>query len=669
MNINKFSLSTVLFLFFIFKNINAQIFELNSPNHKINIQINIVDQLSMSVFFEEKKIIEKTPISINLSDGRKFGVFPKLKKSKTKKVNNITQITIPNKDKVVNDKYNELILSFSKDYQVIFRAYNEGFAYRFIDFDKKPKKIIGEKMDLSLPEKSTTYFPWENSMYSNNERLYNNTDVSKLKKGDFCSLPVIFETNGVKLLFTETAVLDYPIMYLEKKAKNTFAAKIPKYVLEAIPNDNWQPDRNQIITKEADYIAKISGGKTFPWRLFIISDEDATFIESNLVAQLSGKSKIKDPSWIKPGKVAWDWWNANNITGVDFKSGINQHTYKYYIDFAADNGLEYVILDEGWTKSTTEIYESNPYIDIEELIAYAKSKNVGIILWVLWKPLDEDTDGLLKLYSSWGAKGIKVDFMQRGDQYMVNSYERIASVAAKYKLLVDYHGAFKPSGIERVWPNLLTYEGVMGNEQVNWEVRHFPYSKTPFPIAPEHNLTIPFIRMAAGPMDFTPGAMNNINKPQNMKANFNKPMTLGTRAHQVAMYTVFESPIQMLCDSPSVYKKEQETVDFIKQIPTIWDQTKVLKAAITDYLVVVRKKNEKWYLGAMTDNTKRNFKVKLSFLNPNTRYKIQIFKDGKNADKNAMDYKFETVELDSQATINIPLARGGGFSAIFEEIN
>jgi len=552
---------------------------------------------------------------------------------------------------------------------VIFRAYNEGFAYRFIDFDKKPKKIIGEKMDLSLPEKSTTYFPWENSMYSNNERLYNNTDVSKLKKGDFCSLPVIFETSGVKLLFTETAVLDYPIMYLEKKAKNTFAAKIPKYVLEAIPNYNWQPDRNQIITKEADYIAKISGGKTFPWRLFIISDEDATFVESNLVAQLSGKSKIKDPSWIKPGKVAWDWWNANNITGVDFKSGINQHTYKYYIDFAADNGLEYVILDEGWTKSTTEIYEPNPYIDIEELIAYGKSKNVGIILWVLWKPLDEDTDGLLKLYSSWGAKGIKVDFMQRGDQYMVNSYERIASVAAKYKLLVDYHGAFKPSGIERVWPNLLTYEGVMGNEQVKWEVRHFPYSNTPFPIDPEHNLTIPFIRMAAGPMDFTPGAMNNINKPQNMKANFNKPMTLGTRAHQVAMYTVFESPIQMLCDSPSVYRKEQETVDFIKQIPTIWDQTKVLKAAITDYLVVVRKKNEKWYLGAMTDNTKRNFNVKLSFLNPNTRYKIQIFKDGKNADKNAMDYKFETVELDSQATINIPLARGGGFSAIFEEIN
>ena len=669
MNINKFSLATVLFLFFIFKNINAQIFELNSPNQKINIQINIVDQLSMSVFFKEKKIIEKTPISINLSDGRTFGLFPKLKKSKTKKVNDITQITIPNKDKVVNDKYNELILSFSKDYQVIFRAYNEGFAYRFIDFDKKPKKIIGEKMDLSLPEKSTTYFPWENSMYSNNERLYNNTDVSKLKKGDFCSLPVIFETNGVKLLFTETAVLDYPIMYLEKKAKNTFAAKIPKYVLEAIPNDNWQPDRNQIITKEADYIAKISGGKTFPWRLFIISDEDATFVESNLVAQLSGKSKIKDPSWIKPGKVAWDWWNANNITGVDFKSGINQHTYKYYIDFAADNGLEYVILDEGWTKSTTEIYEPNPYIDIEELIAYGKSKNVGIILWVLWKPLDEDTDGLLKLYSSWGAKGIKVDFMQRGDQYMVNSYERIASVAAKYKLLVDYHGAFKPSGIERVWPNLLTYEGVMGNEQVKWEVRHFPYSNTPFPIDPEHNLTIPFIRMAAGPMDFTPGAMNNINKPQNMKANFNKPMTLGTRAHQVAMYTVFESPIQMLCDSPSVYKKEQETVDFIKQIPTIWDQTKVLKAAITDYLVVVRKKNEKWYLGAMTDNTKRNFNVKLSFLNPNTRYKIQIFKDGKNADKNAMDYKFETVELDSQATINIPLARGGGFSAIFEEIN
>tara|TARA_X000000950_G_scaffold35695_2_gene38165 strand:- start:864 stop:2870 length:2007 start_codon:yes stop_codon:yes gene_type:complete len=667
MNHIKFLIYSLFFALFFLGSANAQTLSLKSPNEKIKIEINTIDQLSMTVFFEEKQIIKNTALGLKLGDGRVFGLSPKLKSSKVADINEITEITIPNKDKVVKNTFSQMTLNFRQNYQVIFRAYDDGIAYRFVDRDTRSKNVISEKMNLSLPEGATTYFAWEQSMYSNNERLYNNTSVSKLKEGDFCSLPVLFESQGIKFLFTETSVFDYPIMYLEKTARNNFSPKIPKFVLEAAPNEAFSPDRNQIITKEADYIAEISGKKAYPWRLFIISDQDATFVESNLVAQLSGKSKIEDPSWIKPGKVAWDWWNANNITGVDFRAGINQETYKYYIDFAAENDIEYVILDEGWTKSTTEIYESNPEIDIKKLIEYGRQKDVGIILWVLWKPLDDDTDGLLKLYSDWGAVGIKVDFMQRGDQYMVNSYERIAKVAAKYKLLVDYHGAFKPAGIERIWPNLVTYEGVMGNEQVKWQVRHFPYSETPFPINPEHNLTIPFIRMAAGPMDYTPGAMTNVNNPRNMKANFIRPMTLGTRAHQVAMYTVFESPIQMLCDAPSVYKKEQETVNFIKQIPTTWDETHVLEAALSDYLVVARKKDEMWFLGAMTDDTKRSFDVKLSFLEPDTPYQVQVYRDGINADKNAIDYSFEIKQLDSNSTINIPMASGGGYSAIFKK--
>ena len=267
----------------------------------------------------------------------------------------------------------------------------------------------------------------------------------------------MFETQNAKVLYTEASLYNYPGMFLEKGENNILSSKFPNFVLKAIPAE-YGSDRTQEVVEEANYIANIDGQKSLPWRVFIISDDDRTFVESNLVTLLSEKSKIKDPSWIKPGKVAWDWWNANNVYGVDFKAGINQKTYMYYIDFASENNIEYILLDEGWTKSTTEIYEANPNIDIVALIKYAKSKNVGVLLWVLWKPLNEDTEGLINLYSSWGASGVKVDFMQRNDQYMVNSYEIIAEIAAKYKFLVDYHGAFKPAGIEKIWPNLLTYE-------------------------------------------------------------------------------------------------------------------------------------------------------------------------------------------------------------------
>jgi alpha-glucosidase len=514
----------------------------------------------------------------------------------------------------------------------------------------------------------------------------------------------MFKINDVKVLFSESSLYNYPGMFLEKKSENMLSTKFPKYVLETKPaifdptiGDQIQigaedeSDRTQKIVKEANYIAKLEGRKKLPWRVFIVSDDDRTFVESNLVTQLSESSKLEDTSWIKPGKVAWDWWNANNVYGVDFKAGINQETYKYYIDFASENNIEYILLDEGWTKSTTQIYEANPDIQIKELIEYASSKNVGVFLWVLWKPLDKDMDGLLKLYSSWGAAGVKVDFMKRNDQYMVTSYEKIAEVAAKYKILVNFHGAFKPSGIERRWPNVLTYEGVMGNEQNKWKVSNFPFSNNIYPVDPEHNLTIPFIRMAAGPMDYTPGAMTNVNRfdykwspadvsppgfnalgqplstEDNMHAINTRPMVTGTRAHQVAMYTVFESPLQMMCDSPSLYKKEQETVDIITQIPTVWDETIVLEAAVSDYIVVARRSGEDWYLGAMTDWEPRDFDIALSFLNENTDYSVQIFKDGINADRNAMDYKVDEKTMSSTTPLQIHMSSGGGFSAIFKK--
>ena len=690
-------LFVLIFFFTISKSIQSQNLKLSSPDKLIEIKIQTLNELKFQVSLKNNVIIENVDIGIEMSDGRSIGTKSKVRNIKRETVNQTVSVPVPNKDKKIETTYNQLTISLTNNFDVIFRAYNDGVAYRINDKRNKQKNVIYEKMSLEFPNGASTYFPWEESMYSHNERLYNHTEISKLKNSDFCSLPVLIETDNGKVVFTESSLHNYPGMFLEKKQNNNLISKFPNYVLKAVPAGSYDSengegsDRTEDIVEEADFIAKISVSRNLPWRVFIISDDDRTFVESNLVTILSGKSKIEDTSWIKPGKVAWDWWNANNIYGVDFRAGINQETYKYYIDFASKNSIEYILLDEGWTKSTTEIYEANPNIQIKELISYAKSKNVGVLLWVLWKPLNEDTEGLIKLYSSWGAIGVKVDFMQRNDQYMVQSYEEIAEIAAKYKFLVDYHGAFKPAGIERVWPNLLTYEGVMGNEQNKWNIRNFPYSNDPQAVDPEHNLTIPFIRMAAGPMDYTPGGMTNVNlydykwdpsdkspygfdrsgnplkKSDNIAAIDTRPMVPGSRAHQVAMYTVFESPLQMMCESPTIYKKEQETVDFITQIPTTWDETVVIKAKLSDYIVIARRKGEKWYLAAMTDWTARNFEVDLSFLDNDVNYNVQVYKDGINTDRNAMDYKFEKMTLNNKSKINISMSRGGGFSAIFKK--
>ncbi len=558
---------------------------------------------------------------------------------------------VSHKDAEIKDEYSELSLTFKGRYKLNFRAYNDGAAYQFIDEGKTSRNVISERVSLTFPKGSRSLFPQEESMYSHNERQYLDKSLSEISSLEFCSLPVLFVTKDAKVLFTETALHDYPGMFMRGNGNTTMDAIFPKYVLEATASD-VSPDRNQTITKEADYIATTSGERTYPWRVFIISDDDRTFVESNLTFQLSNPLVLKDTEWIKPGKVAWDWYNANNIYGVDFKSGLNTPSYKYYIDFAAANGIEYVILDEGWTKSTTEILDFNPDMDIPELIRYGKEKGVEIILWVLWKPLDENLLQILETYKSWGVKGIKVDFMQRTDQYMVNSYERIARECARLELLVDFHGAFKPSGLRRMYPNVINYESVRGSENNKWSDE----------ITPEHNVTLPFIRMAAGPLDYTPGAMVN-RQPENFAISFDRPMSLGTRAHQVSMYVIYEAPLQMLCETPSRYYREQETVDFITQIPTTWDETTVLLGAVGDYIAVARRNGDRWFLGAMTDWDSRELELDLSFLGDGL-FKMEVYKDGVNAGRFAEDYKMETLEVNKNSKIMVKMASGGGWAAI-----
>lgn len=651
--------------------VTAQEYEVKSPNKELKLFVNTSEQVSFIVTNKGLQVMKAAKIALELDKGNVLGNSPKLKKKKLELIDETITVQVPYKDASIKNVCNQLSLSFRGNFEIIFRVYNDGVAYRFVDNNSETAVVTNEDMELIFPEHSLSYFPQEESMYSDNERLYNRLPISKIKKGDFCSLPVMFNTGKNKVLFTEASLHDYPGMFLAKTTVNTMVSQFPKHVLETHYHKN---PLYETITKEADYIAKVSGPRPYPWRIFIISDDDRTFVESNLVTQLSGKSKIEDASWIKPGKVAWDWWSDNNIYGVDFKAGINQSTYKYYIDFASENNIEYIILDGGWSKSDSEIYESIDELDIPELVKYGKSRNVGVILWVGLTSLNKDLEGVIKHYSNWGIAGIKVDFMLRSDQFLVKSYENIAEIAAKYKFLVDFHGSFKPAGIERVWPNVLTYEGVMGNEQNKWEVSHFDYSDDPFPITPEHNVTIPFIRMAAGPMDFTPGAVTNVNKDgynkyvknSGFSAIMSRPMAFGSRAHQVAMFVVFESPLQMMCDSPTLYKKEQETTNFITQIPTTWDETVVLEAAVSDYIVLARRKGGIWFLGAMTDWTARDFDIDLSFLSEG-KYDIQIFRDGINTDRNAMDYKFEKDIVRKDSKIHISMSSGGGWAAIMEK--
>ena len=648
------TLTIASIVFFMTIRLVAQNFELTSPNDKLQATLTISDRISFSVKLKGETVVESAVIAMEMGAGRTLGYNAQVKDHTIKAFDQEIQPQLPFKDARIKASYQQLILNFEGEYQLHFRAYNDGFAYRFVDEDNNPTHVFDEELSITFPENTISFFPQEASMYSHNERSYLNKPLSEISGDKFCSLPVMLYTGSDKRLFTEASLHHYPGMFLKGGDGNVLKSTFPKYVLKAVPDEDTSPDRSQKLVEKADYIADVEGARAYPWRVFLISDDDRTFVESNLVTLLSGTSKIENADWIKPGKVAWDWYNANNIFGVDFESGINTKTYKYYIDFAAANNIEYVILDEGWTKSTTEIMEDNPEMNVAELIEYGKSRNVGIILWVLWKPLQENMDKILKLYSQWGAKGVKVDFMQRNDQGMVSSYEKIAETAANYHLMVDFHGSFKPAGIERRWPNVVNYEGVKGNEHNKWSED----------ITPEHNVTLPFIRMAAGPMDFTPGSLVNTNK-ENYRIRFTRPMSMGTRCHQVAMYVIYEAPLQMMCESPSIYYEEQETVDFITQIPTVWDETRVLKAAVSDYIIVARRRGDTWYMGAMTDGTSRNFTVNLSFLDEG-RYEMEIMKDGANAHRYAEDYKKETMEADRNTTVAIEMKSGGGWAAILK---
>lgn len=637
-------------------NLFGQTYELISPDNKLKAEISVKKIIDWSLTFEQNTLVKNCTFSLDFNDKMSFN--DKLKVTKVVKEENSETIfsPVPTKFRSQEVRYNKLLLKFKNNLSAEFRLYNEGFAYRIISNQKTDLIVNNEPIQIEFPDKCRVLFPQEESLQSHYERSYVDTSLSALNSGSFASLPLLVQTdNGNNIVISDADLYDYPCLFLEKAEGNILKSKFPNAVLETLPAQNGA-DRNEIISKEADYIAKTAGKRNLPWRVFAIAETDKQLLENQMVFNLSREGNTDDFKWVKPGKVAWDWWNANNIYGVDFKSGLNTETYKYYIDFASDFGLEYIILDEGWSKTTTNLFHANPDIDIEALMNYAKSKDVKIILWVLWKPLYQDIDSILEQFVKWGAAGIKVDFMQRADQQMVNIYELITKKAAEQHLLVDFHGAFKPSGLRRAYPNLMAYEGVKGLEHNKW-------SKD---ITPDHNLTLPFIRMLAGPMDYTPGAMRN-KQLADFAVSFNCPMSIGTRAHQAALYVVFESPLQMLADNPSNYYDEEDCARFIAKIPTTWDETKAIEAKIGDYLVSAKRNGNNWYIGALTDWDERSFEIELSFLDDGI-YSMEMLQDGVNANTFAEDYTINMKTVRQGDVISIKMAKGGGFAAILTKL-
>ena len=625
---------------------SAPIPRLVSPNGRIEVRVRAAERLSFDVLLSGRPLLLDSTLSLRV-DGTTLGLVPRVRATRNDRVDRVVEPPVRQKAATLRERYNELRLELAGGYAVAFRAFDEGVAYRFeTTLGKAEVRVEAEEASFRFAGDWSVYLHEEESFFSHNERHYLRRPLKELTPATLASTPAVVDAAGVKIAIADADIEDYPGLWLRGTGATALLATFPPYPLE----EKLERDRDFKVTRAADYIAVTKGSRTYPWRVLGIAERDADLMTNAIVYLLASPSRVADTSWIKPGKVAWDWWNANNLHGVDFKAGINTKTYEYFIDFASRHGLEYVILDEGWYK-LGDLLSVVPEMDIERLVAYGKQRNVGIITWVVSKTLDDQFLPAMEQFEKWGVKGLKVDFMQRDDQKMMAFYHRVSQEAARRKLLVDFHGAIRPAQLTRTWPNLLTTEGVLGLEQFKWSDKSHP----------EHNVTLPFTRMFVGPFDYTPGAMRNASK-RSFAAIFEQPMSLGTRCQQLAMYVVFESPLQMLADSPSSYLGEPESMEFLGPVPTLWDETRVLDARLGDYVLVARRSGRDFWVGAMTDASARELTLDLGFL-PEGAFRITAWEDGPNAQRWASDYRKSVQDVTRASRLTLRLAEGGGFAA------
>ena len=662
------TLATLLIIYG--SSIQAKDYTVSSPNGKLSVTVD--NSMQMKVYHQGKQIFT---VSSRLVSPEGTGSFPRGNcQFLGRKLCDETILSPFYRQSSFQINGNQLDFSLGKGFGLQVRAYDEGVAYRYYTTRKGETIIADEIADFSFPEDSKAWLA-----YSTNDKnpyamafqnYYDETLLSKAQD-KFVFLPATIESGDVKVTILESDLRSYPGMFLkitqgdrhsvssnytECLSPCVISASFAKYPKKMA----YYPWRGQSYVDETeDFIAKSTGARTYPWRVMAITEQDTEMPVNNLVYALATPNQIGATDWIKPGKVAWDWWNDWNLKGVDFEAGINTRTYQYYIDFAAKNHIPYVVLDEGWYDSSkADLMNPIKAIDLQGLIDYGREKGVGIVLWTVFNLLDEHLVEACEKYKAMGIKGFKIDFLDRNDQNAVEMAERLAKTCAQYQLFVDYHGYFAPTGMNRTYPNILNYEGVFGLEESRWVPKGTD--------VPRYDVTFPFIRMMAGSVDFTPGAMRNGTK-ENWVQCYQNPVSMGTRCHQLACYVVQDSPFTMLCDAPTNYEKEQPCVDIITSIPDTFDETRIIQGKLGNYVVTARRHSSDWYVGGQTNWDERNVELSLDILSPGESYEATIVTDGINANHNAEDYAITTRTVTSTDKLSIKMASGGGFVIILKK--
>lgn len=645
---------------------------MTSPDGRLVCEICDGDSLLISLRDTGgRTLIGPSSIGMQWSDGSRWGIGRKA--SRVRRLSHDAVIPSPfYKKATVADRYEGLELQF-KDFGLEVRLYDDGAAYRFVNSCGKKGCVSNETAVYRLPDNPTVWgpfvrnrkkksdAPYEELFWNDMQNHYTVAPLDSVTDGRLFFTPLLADNGTEKIVFAEADVESYPGMYLAAdSAANGFRGVCAPYPATTVQGGH--NDLEMLVTSREDYIARVDGKRAFPWRAFIISRDDTKLPANDMVYRLAAPCRLDDISWVRPGKVAWEWWNDWGLYGVDFKAGVNSDTYKAYIDFAADNGIEYVILDEGWaTKGRGDLFDIVPEIDMPGLLEYAASKNVGIILWAGYLAFARDIEGVVSRYADMGVKGFKIDFLNRDDQEMLDFMYRTAEICGRHKMLVDFHGCAKPTGLQRTYPNVINYEAVFGLEQMKWS--------KPGTDQISYDVTLPFIRSIAGPMDYTQGAMRNAPAKQYYPCRAN-PMSQGTRCRQLAEFVIFDSPLAMLCDSPSNYMREPECTSFIASIPTVFNRTEVLEGKLGEYIALARQGADgTWYLGAMTGHKIRSTSLPLNFLDKDKTYRLTFYADGPNADKQAHDFNTDSLTVTSDDIIDITMQPGGGYAAVISAQN
>lgn len=643
----RLSIAVLLFCMFITTAHAQKNVSITSPDGQVCLKVTLSDKVYYDIESHGETLIEKGHLGMIL-DCATLGINPVMRSKKVKTIKETVTPIFALKHAQIENNYTSLIMNMKGNYSVEWRVYDDGFAYRILINLKGRVKVVSEDFNIQLKEDTRLVLQQPGGFKTSCEEEYTNVQSASWKADDRMSeLPLVIAGKKQKMFVSEFDLFDYPGMFMKGNADNSLTSVHPKVPLE-FGDDG---DRSVKILREADYIAETDGTRSFPWRYVHITQDDKQMACNTMPMRLAPESQIADPSWIRTGKTTWEWWNGSIPYGpdVNFKSGLNIETYKYFVDFAAANGLEYILMDEGWAKSTRDPFTPNPDIDLHELISYAKSKNVGVILWLTWLTVEKHPT-MFETFEKWGVAGVKIDFMDRQDQWMVRFYERTAKAAAEHHIFVDYHGAYHPSGLEYKYPNVLTFEGVRGMEYMGG-------------CTPRNSAFYPAIRNAAGPMDYTPGAMLSA-QPECYSSRRPNSASIGTRAYQMALYVVFESNLQMLADNPTLYNMYPDCRDYIASCPVNWDETRVLAAEFGEYTVVARRKGSKWYIGGITNGTARDISIKLDFLSEGTTYNTTSFVDAINSSVQAMDYRKQNTQLNRNSTLDIHMVRNGGFAAV-----